>query len=142
MLKRATIEDFDLVYDMAVKFSEEFSQYKEFVEPLFLETIIRDILMSPDELKVALLHGEMGMLLGEVSQFPYGPHLVAVERAWWVKPENRMTKVGLELLEAFEFWANKVGCKIITMSCLDEGVGKLYEKQGYKLSERAYMKVI
>jgi GNAT superfamily N-acetyltransferase len=77
------------------------------------------------------------------TPFPFGPYSLATETAWWVEPDKRGSGLGLQLLQAFEYWAKeKAGAAMISMSSLDDKVGEMYTKQGYKLYERAYMKVL
>jgi GNAT superfamily N-acetyltransferase len=82
------------------------------------------------------------MLLAVASKSLFSPHKTATEIGWYVSPDERGKEAGKQLLEAFEYWAQKVGCKYITMISLDDRVGKFYEKKGYSLLERAYMKVL
>jgi hypothetical protein len=61
---------------------------------------------------------------------------------WWVNPEHRSRK-SLALKEAYEFWAKKVGAKFIQMANMnDEKIERFYQRTGYDLTERAYLKVI
>jgi GNAT superfamily N-acetyltransferase len=138
MLRIATIEDEDLILELALKFVNE-SPYKEYANEEYIRGLIKDFLASDQSVKIVLLH-ENSMLAGMVSPFLFGPHLMATEVAWWVDLDSRKKKIGEELLEAFEFWAKKVGCDLITMVSIDDTLGKYYEKKGYSLHERAYMK--
>lgn len=139
MLKIATLDDFELVKKMASNFLEV-SGYKDMSDEDTVDNVIYDLITRQEG--VILLHGEAGMLAGTVAKFPFGRGYIATEVAWWVEPDARKTGVGKELLEAFEHWASLVGAKHVHMVSLDESVGKYYEKQGYKLYERAYLKGI
>ena len=79
-----------------------------------------------------------------VSPSLYSKDRVALEILWWVEPDARKTGLGKELLEAFEYWAKNIAqCSIIAVSSLDdESLDKFYNKKGYKLTEKTYMKVI
>lgn len=103
--------------------------------------IIQSYLTAPKEEKICLLHGEEGMLAGFIAPYALGSMPVATEIVWWVTPSARKKNVGRELVEAFEFWANQLNCKYVTMSCYaDNDVGKFYENCGYNLHEKAYIK--
>lgn len=141
MIKIATMEDFALIRSMSIKFLEA-TDYKKYYNENKMDLLITDWLKSDNNIKIALLHGEDGMIGGCVNPFLFGNILTATEIAWWVEPEKRKTKVGKELLEAFEFWAKKVGCALIVMISIDDSLGYYYEKNGYKLFERSYMKEI
>lgn len=141
MIKIATIEDAPEILNMVLKFAEN-SNYFQIVSKDKIEELINNILNSTREQAIILLEEGKGMLAAMIAEFPYGNILQATELAWWVEPEYRNTKVGQSLIEAFEFWADKVGAKIKVMSCLDDTVSKFYEKNGYKLYERIYFKEI
>lgn len=140
-IRIATIDDLDLVVNMFCRFGEN-SPYKNYVGKEQITNVMKNILEADNNEKIILLHGEVGMIIGIATPFLYGPHIVATELAWWVNPEARNSSVGKELLNAFEFWAKRVGCTLITMISLDDQLGNYYEKRGYSLFERAYMKEI
>ena len=141
MLKIATIDDLSLVLDLSMKFANAIP-YKDYIDEEVVKATLTDILTGDKDRKICLLYGEVGFITGVAAPFMFGTDLLATELAWWVEPEYRSKKVGLELLEAFEFWARKIGCKLISMACLDEKVAALYESKGYTLYERAYLKEI
>lgn len=138
MIRKATIEDYSAVFAMAKKFAEE-SPYKDLCTITRLRSVVLDCLLSPDRV---VFMNEHGMIAGMYTVFIYGSDLNAVELAWWVDPEHRTSGLGKELIQAFEDWAKDNGCKMVTMISLDDDLGKYYEKRGYKLNERAYLKVL
>jgi GNAT superfamily N-acetyltransferase len=138
MLRIARPEDFDLIKGMILKFAEN-SPIADQVSEDKLSALIENFISNGQD-KIILLHGEAGLIAGMVTPFIYGNGLVATELVWWVEPDKRKSSVGKELLKAFEFWANKIGCKFVVMSSLDEEVGKFYEKNNYVLRERSYIK--
>jgi len=138
-LRVATIEDIKLVTDMALKFAHS-SPYKKYIEDSVVEEKVNDLLMGPTNEKIVLLYQDLGMLAGIKTKFTYGTIPLAVETAWWVEPDQRGQKAGGELRKAFEYWASQVDCSLVVLSCLDDEVGKYYERNGYGLYERAYMK--
>jgi len=139
MLKIATRDDLTTIRRMAYEFMES-TEMKHYAYEEDLNAVI-DSLLDRDG-SIVLLHGEDGMIAGTISKFPFGPYIVATEMAWWVNPDKRKSNIGRDLLEAFEFWAKKVGADMVHMVSLDDSVGKFYEKKGYKLLERAYIKAI
>lgn len=138
-IKIATIEDIDIIVSMAMKFISE-SNYKNYGNEIALRALVERVLNAPDEDSIVLLYEDKGMIAGITSQFLFGTFKSATELAWWIDPEHRKSRLGSELLEAFEYWAKKVGCKLITMISIDDNVGKYYEKKGYVLQERTYTK--
>lgn len=139
MLKIATEEDIPVIKELAMKFANSTS-YADYVDEAKADFLIQEFLKADKSQKIVLLYDNIGILAGMVQPFFFGNVLVASEVLWWVEPDERGKKAGEELLNAFEFWAQKVGCKLITMVCLNDSVGKYYEKRGYRLYENAYMK--
>lgn len=142
MIRKATIEDKDIIISMAIQFANE-SPYSGFVSLNKIEGLVDSILTSSVTTAAIFLDSDnRGMLVG-----CYSPHLflegnIATELAWWVSPEYRKSNVGTELLKAFEQWAKEENCEYITMISLDDSVGNIYENNGYSLQERAYWKVL
>lgn len=138
MIRKATYKDLDAIEDMARQFVEA-GPYKEHVNFISIKMVILACLSKES---IFIEDSGKGMILGIVAPFVYGTIPVATELAWWVSPEARNSSIGKELFDTFENWAKEQGCKLITMISLDEQVGKYYEKRGYRLSERAYIKEI
>lgn len=140
MLKVATLEDFDIIKSMVLKFIAT-TEYADVYDEETINELILKILSSPKEEKIIFLHGDQGFIAGAITPFIFGvQHKVATELGWWVEPEVRKTNVAKELVGIFEAWAIKLGAKLITLISLDENTGKLYEKNNYKLCERAYVR--
>jgi hypothetical protein len=139
-MKIATIEDLPEVLEMSMKFIKK-TGYNEYADEGQIRNLIETIVTGAQNQMIILLQPGVGFLAGQVSPFVFGPHLLASEIAWWINEDKRKSGEGAELLEAFEYWAKNVaGCTMITLTSLDPRVGKIYEKKGYKLYERAYMK--
>jgi len=141
-LRVATINDFDAVEKMALNFLNA-SPYKDLGSEEVTSQLVRDILNSSPLERIIIFKADVGFVAGAVTPFLLGTHKLATEIAWWVEPEHRGNGRGLDLLSAFEYWAiNVAQAKLISMSSLDKKVEKYYKKNGYKLYERAYMKVL
>ncbi len=139
-MKIATIDDVAEVLEMSQKFMSS-TGYTKYSDEQTISNLIEAIVTGRQDQMIILLKPGVGFLAGQSSPFAFGPHLLASEIAWWVNEDQRKTGAGSELIEAFEYWAKNVaGCTIITLTSLDDTVGKFYEKKGYKLYERAYMK--
>lgn len=140
MLRVATITDFDIIKSMVIKFVGT-TEYADVYDEETIDRLITEVLLAPNEEKVAFLHGDQGFIAGMINPFIFGTeYKVATELGWWVEPEARKTNVAKELIGLFEAWAIKLGAKMITLISLDEHTGKLYEKNKYKLCERAYVR--
>lgn len=141
MIKIATEEDLPLLMEMAMKFAEA-SNYFEFVDKDKIQAYILALIKADNAKSIVFLYEDKGMLAAAASDFLFGNIKQAAELAWWVNPEERKSDVGKALMKAFEYWAYRIGAKIKVMSCLDKSVAKYYEKNGYKLYERAYFKEV
>lgn len=138
-MKLADISDFEQIN----KFGHNFIQstiYKDLYDTDVLETFLTLHLLADSSEAVSLLEEDKGMLLGRATPFSFGHHKMAMEIGWWVEPEYRKSGVGKSLIDAFEYWAKKVGCSLVVMGSLDDVLGSYYEKNGYKSAERLYMK--
>lgn len=140
-IKVATEEDLPALVEMAVKFAES-TAYAPLTSREKLQDYIQSLIQTPKDKAIIFIVEDKGFLVASASEFLVGKILQATELAWWVDPNHRRSKVGKLLLEAFEYWAVKIGAKIKVMSCLDKSVAKYYEKNGYKLYEKAYFKEV
>jgi len=86
----------------------------------------------------------VGMLGGILSPDILDGSLTATETFWYVHPEHRTGRGGLELLLTFEKWAVEIGANRIMMAHLvehnSETLKKLYERRGFKPIEIFYSK--
>lgn len=140
MIKIATIDDLPEILEMSMKFITS-TGYDKYSNEQTISNLIETIVTGPQDEMIILLIPGVGFLAGQSSPFAFGPHLLASEIAWWINEERRKSGAGEELIEAFEYWAKNVArCSIISLTGLDDQIGKFYEKKGYKLYERAYMK--
>lgn len=139
-IKIATVDDLHEVLDMSKEFMSS-TGYSKYSDEQTITNLIETIVTGPQDTMIILLIPGVGFLAGQSSPFAFGPHFLASEIAWWVNEDQRKSGAGNELIEAFEYWAKNVArCSIISLTSLDDKVGKIYEKKGYKLYERAYMK--
>jgi hypothetical protein len=85
----------------------------------------------------------VGFIGGILTKMIASKEQVATEVFWYVSPEARGSRKSLSLKEAFEYWAKRVGAKFVVMSSLaDTIVERYYERTGYKLMEKSFLKVI
>jgi GNAT superfamily N-acetyltransferase len=75
------------------------------------------------------------MLLGYISEHYFGLDLIASDYLWYVAPEHRGSKAGLQLLIAFQDWARKRNAAEVYMGISSglhaEKTGALLTKLGY-----------
>lgn len=71
-------------------------------------------------------------------------YLVGAELFWWIEPEHRNAGNGMALLNALEDGARTAGATLFSMMAFEnldpEKVGAIYERKGYRRSERTYSK--
>lgn len=145
-LKLATPEDFPDILRMSKAFAEA-SPYKDF--PMTEEKITELILtLLRDKNKTLIVlylqDGKpVGMIAGMSSEMIFSREIIASEVIWWVDPEFRGGRRSLALKEAYEYWAKRIGAKYIQMANLnDDKIERYYQRTGYTLTEKAYLKVI
>lgn len=96
-------------------------------------------------LLVAERDGDLiGMAGGLISMLYFNhAHLTGQELFWWIDPQERGS-IGLRLLEALENEARARGCQSWAMIALDkvdpERTARIYERRGYRASERSFIK--
>lgn len=125
----------------------EFHEASPYKDHSFSEEKVYGVLEDPNVLVLLLLgDGEpVGVLVGAAVESIFSRDKVAVEMAWFVRPEHR--KKSDLLREAFEFWAkNKQDCKFSQLTFLnDDNAGRLdkfYKRKGYSPAEYSHIKVL
>lgn len=140
-MKIAEIEDSATVLAMAMKFVEA-TGYRDLANEEQIKDLIIHYIEQPSDTHIIILD-DFGFIAGQSTNFPFGPGKIASETAWWIDPDSRGENRGAKLMQAFEYWAKNIaGCSFISMTSLDKDVEKIYKKNGYKLYERAYMKLL
>lgn len=86
----------------------------------------------------------VGMLVGGISTPLFSDQRVATELAWYVDPDHRNSKDSVKLLKEYEEWALESGCSFVSMVDIDtlNDLSDLYERKGYTLTEKTYVKEI
>lgn len=78
----------------------------------------------------------VGALVGYISEFFFGPDLIASDSGWFILPEYRGSRSAVKLLKNFEKWAKANGAKEVAMGVSTdvspEKTGALLQKLGYK----------
>lgn len=140
-MRIATPEDFEEIKRMSLEFIKQ-TPYKDRYSEEAIENLINKILSSPKD-EMILLITEGGFIAAASVPFLFGPSKVVSEIAWWVDEDKRKTGTGAALLSALEYWAKEVAkADMVTMASLISDLDSYYEKKGYKLYEKAYMKIL
>ncbi len=140
----ATEEDtIDILY-MAEQFHNE-SPYSllPFSNGKTIE-MIQHFITLPKEEAVCIL-GCWGIIAGHIVSPPTSDTRIAVEQLWYVTPDSRGSRLGLELINAYEYWAQHVakadGIQMGSLSTLcPDKVAKIYERKNMKETERTYFR--
>jgi len=102
--------------------------------------------IAQDENYIVLLVEEeeeiVGFLVGVIGSTLFSKDLIAIELGWYLLPEHRNAKTGLKLVDAFEKWSQNKNCKHVSMVDIDtlKDLKPLYERRGYVLTEKTYVK--
>lgn len=147
MIRRAVSGDIPACLVMGRAFFDEsgFAAETSFDEGSFRLTLERLLAMADGVLLVADRGGD---LVGMAAGIAY-PHYfnarqkAAQEMFWWVRPDKRGSPAGVRLLHELEAWAREKDCATLTMICLpelDSPAERVYQKSGYRASERGYIK--
>jgi hypothetical protein len=144
-LKLATQEDVPVVVEMALRYAKA-SPFGRFpVDEAKINQIVQDLMRDRNKGIIVLYIVERqarGYDRRDADGNVFNHDAIATELVWWVNPEHR-TRKSLKLKEAYEYWAKRVGAKFIQMAEMnDDKIRRFYERTGYDLTERAYLKVI
>lgn len=111
----------------------------------------QSIIDSDKTEKIAILAMEddkpVGLIAGYTARPLFSKELISYELMWWVEPEYRHLKHGLLLIQAYEDWALRVGCKYVIGATLGEVfpekmADKYFESNGFTKAEFAYVKEV
>lgn len=105
------------------------------------------LLGEPRVLFVAEHNGELvGMFAGYLTHHWFGNDAIASDQVFYVAPEHRGSFAAVRLLDAFEAWAVASGAKEIgpwiSTEVAPEAVARFFERKGYHLSARGFLKRI
>lgn len=105
-------------------------------------------LMDSKDLLVITTARLDGVLIGYVSHFitqnlHYRSLKLADNDIFWLAPEHRVSRIGLDLLRAAERECRAMGCNKITMKeKIHVPLGRLFEFLGYREIERLHAKTL
>lgn len=150
-LKVATEEDIPKAIELGELFFKEskFSLFSNMDTKRTTEAL-QSIIQSNGKEGVVLLAEDskevVGMVVAVVTTLPFGIERVAAELAWYIHPDHRSSRLGLKLLEAYEYWAEHIAkCQLSTLALIQEldpegKVEQYYKRKGYVPAEKAFIK--
>ncbi len=85
-----------------------------------------------------------GILMASAYEHKFGPVWLANETVWWIDPSHRGGSTAIRMLDAYESWAAKSGCKFAGMVGMgdDPNIAALYQRRGYTRAETHYLKAV
>jgi len=146
VIRRATVADLDACLWMTREFFDEsgFAAECAFDGPSMKATLL-GMLQNPDA--ALLVAGDEPFALAGAIAYPHyfnARQKAAQEMFWWVRPEKRGGPAGVRLLRAIEQWARERSCTTLSMICLpalsESPAERMYQRSGYRASERGYIK--
>lgn len=97
---------------------------------------------------LAKCEGEViGSFMGHINEVTFTTDKMAYETYTWIMPEYRGNHIGQLMLDMFEDWATKKGCKAVVFGVdilVDKDLlpaEKMLEGSGYKFFEKKFIKV-
>lgn len=144
-VRQAKIQDRDEFVRLANLFLTESSYPIKMNLMKLMTSFLRAIELDEIVLFVAEDNNKLvGMLVGVVNESLFSNDKIASELAWFVEKEYRGTSMALRLLAEFEKWAKLQDCSFIAMIDLHRvnDLENMYNKLGYELAEKTYMKKV
>ena len=146
MIRNATTDDISKILEM----SERFWASTIYTEPFNSDDTRVMVEMALDHglLAVAVADGGVVGFVAGIRAPLLGNHsaMSGTELAWWINPEHRKGRLGLDLMLYIENLAKMQGVKYWNMISMEssapEVANKIYERLGYMKTETSYTKVI
>lgn len=147
MLRIATKEDLGTLVGFAKEF-HNVSPYKDITfDNTKVSNFIEYLIEDPNSLVLLLEEDNksVGCLLSTIEEILFGRDLMASELMYWVNPDYR-GKDSWSLVEAYQYWASKLECKLCSLSTLEgplvDKLDNRYKQIGFNPSEYTYLKVL
>ena len=142
MIIQATENQVDLIVPLGNQFSDS-SKFVRFDTEIAVKNIKSIISNKFGTLFLYIRNGSvLGMICGIKHPDMLTGEWVATELFWFVDSKHR--GIGIKLLNKFERWAKRSGCKQIIMvhlsDLMPEVVEKIYIRRGYRLLESHFIK--
>ena len=144
-VRKATPDDAFDVLMLAHQFAKEapagFKFSKDKVESFF-DRVLADptmvLFVSEDE------DGIGGFIVGLYTDHAFNDAKMAAELGWFMTKDKRGGTQAIRLVKAFEQWAKDIGAEYVAMCDIIglSDLANLYDRSGYSLTERTFMKEI
>lgn len=137
-VRRAQEADIDDMIDLGVGMHAESAFRNLNYDKEKCRSLVKMYLDSPEDRFFSVAESDgvlVGMFAGYITDYYFGHGLLANDILWYVRPENRGSRVGLALLKAFEDWALERG---VSEVCLGVSTAVDLERTAQILSNRGY----
>jgi hypothetical protein len=145
-VREATQEDLFELLMLGYEFIKEGPDHLKPFEKDLVEERLANAIDNEDYVVLVLdINGSLeGALVGACISPWMMSEKFAVELAWFVRKSSRDGRGSIKMVKAYEAWAKSKGVTKICMSDLTklQGLGKLYNRLGYTLSETSYIKEV
>lgn len=148
MLRFARPDDQERLIKLASNFHETLDgSYGPIVEDKAIELI--EYCSNPTIKDSVLICWEedenlQGLIAGQATEVLFNRDKVATELIWWVEPAYRKGEAASQLLGAFNYWAEFVGCRYVQMVGLQNDYSKAldryYKREGFRIAETTYVR--
>lgn len=146
-LRHATLDDIPWIITKA---TEEFkdSPYFEFgVSKPKARELLEKLVVEGQEKSIVLLSHDNGLPVGCLAAYSFSPlfstNKIATECLWFLEEAYRKTARGLDMMKAYEYWANLVGCSHVQYGLLStspDRMASLYARTGAQMTEQIFTK--
>jgi GNAT superfamily N-acetyltransferase len=145
VIRSACASDVDVVQRMAARFLSAEGPYGDRfrADPDRIAALVTH-LTTATAAAAGFIAEQDGQAVGMFGVFsfvhPIIGDVIASELCWWIEPEARGSRIGLELLRAAEDWAKARAAVWMEMIAPNERVGQFYERLGYARTDVHYLK--
>lgn len=146
MIREATQDDIEQILIMCAHFWENTDYEEEFNAEdtrVMVQSALSQGLLAVAEVEagvIGFVAGIKGPLMANHSV------LTGTELAWWIEPEHRKGRLGIDLMLYIESLARIQGVKYWNMISMEssnpEVANRIYKRLGYIKSETSFTKVI
>lgn len=148
-LRMARLSDIPYLLKMGERLVNEGPMAKiGFDEAKSRQMLEKAIISSDTEWLALVSHKDdvpVGVIVATLIAPVFSDAKVAVECFWWLEPEFRTGRRGIEMMEAYEYWARLIGCKVVQYGWLTSSPEKmklLYARTGAEKSEEVFYKCL
>lgn len=131
LIRNAVVADIPRILDMIERLASAVEGPQR-VDRLKAGETLAGLIADPSGI---VLVSDGGFIAGHLGQTIISPDPVAFELGWYAED-----KTGLQLLRAFEAWANERGATLIKLSCNGGAAQRILERSGYRVAEIAMVK--